>query len=304
MAYTTLQNTPITIDLTQQGNSRGWTIVGGNAVHETCNSGLIKLISYPIVAGVSYEFSYTVLSINSGSIISHLGGVTGLNTTTTGFKTETITAINNSPLDFFSNANCEISPVTIRITTSIFNPKAQNTIAWSEKDNKWSDWRGYIPDCGYSLFANMFTYKNGALYRHALDNTRNLFYGQQYPSILRFVANQGQGQPKTFESISYEANRLLVTTTSGITTSLGQLSELVDVDFLKTVLDDGVTQINVYNSEGIYSAGFMRDKNVDIVNGDVLKGTYITVELITVDTGILKLKNVYINSISSKIGSR
>lgn len=302
--YTTLQNTPITIDLTQQGNSTGWSISGTHAIHEVCNAGNLPLVNYPITVGLSYEVSYRIDSVNTGYVQLSLGGVTKPNRTVAGSYTENFTAVNTNPLNFFSNANADIELVNVRITTNVFNPKSTDVIAWSEENNKWASWRGYNPDFGISLFANMFTYKNGALYRHALSNTRNNFYGVQYPSIINFVANQAQGQPKTFESISYECNRLLITTTDGIKTSLGQVSELIDVDFLKTILDDGVTQINVYDEEGIYAAGFMRDKNIDINNGDVLKGTFILVELTTTDTGVLKLKNVFINSIPSKIGSR
>lgn len=57
---TTLQNTPILLNLLTLGNSRGWYIDGEEAVHEVCNSGKIKLNSYPIVPGNTYEFSYLV----------------------------------------------------------------------------------------------------------------------------------------------------------------------------------------------------------------------------------------------------
>lgn len=302
--YTTLQNTPITIDLTQQGNSTGWTVNGTNAIHETCNAGSISLINYPITVGLTYEISYRVNSINSGNVQLSLGGINSLARTNTGDYTDTITSINTNPLAFFSNANANISLVNVRISTVVFNPKSTETITWSEENNKWSSWRGYNPDFGISLFANMFTYKNGALYRHALTNTRNNFYGVQYPSILRFVGNVLQGQPKTFESLSYESNRLLITTTDGITTSLGQLSELISDDFLHEVLDDGVTQINIYNVEGVYAAGFLRNKSENILTGADLKGTYITIELTTTDVGVLKLRNVLVNSVPSRIGSR
>jgi len=36
----------------------------------------------------------------------------------------------------------------------------------------------------------------------------------------------------------------------------------------------------VYAVEGIYKASFMRDMNVDIVNGPQLKGNWMTIDLI------------------------
>jgi hypothetical protein len=304
MNWTTLENTPITIDLLVQGNSRGWYVEGGYAIHETCNAGFISKVNYPIVIGVEYEISYSLVYVNTGNVRARIGGVDGVARTTAGFYTEMITATSTDPLEFYSNANAKLSPVTIRQVTNVINPKDTSTIVWSEIDNKWSDWRLYNPDCGFSLFANLFMYKLGQAWVSSPDAPRNRFFGTQFNSIVQFTANAYNGVPKTFESISYEANRLLITTTDGITTSLGQVSELVGQDFLKTILDDGVTQVNVYDSEGIYSAGFMRDKNTDIINGDPLKGTFIVIELITTDTGVLKLRNVMVNSIQSKIGAR
>lgn len=301
--FTTLQNTPITIDLTQQGNSTGWTISGSNAIHEVCNAGSVGLINYPITAGLTYQVSYRINSINSGNVQLSLGGISSLARTTVNNYTDTITSINSNPLSFYSNANADISLVNVRITTNVFDNKTQETIVWSEKNNKWSDFRGYNPDEGFSLFANMFTYKNGQLHAHSASNGRNNFYGQQYKSVFKFVANAGKTQPKTFESISYEANDLMITTTDGIQTSLGKISELIDQDFLKDVLDDGLTQVNIWESEGIYSAGFMKAKP-DLINGSPLKGTHITIELLQVNEGVLKLSNVYIHSERSAIGSR
>lgn len=301
--FTTLQNTPITIDLRIQGNSTGWSISGTHAIHEVCNAGNLPLVNYPITIGVSYEVSYRINSISSGYIQTSLGGVIKPNKTTSGFYNESFTAVNTEFFNFFSNANADVELVNVRVTTAIFNNKSTETIVWSEKNNKWSDFRGYNPDEGFSLFANMFTYKNGQLHAHSALNGRNNFYGQQYSSVFQFVGNAGKTQPKTFESISYEANDLMITTTDGITTSLGKISELIDQDFLKDTLDDGVTQIDIYSVEGIYSAGFMKAQP-DLINGSPLKGTWIAVELIQVNVGVLKLSNVYIHSERSAIGSR
>lgn len=304
MSYTTLENTAISIDLKVAGNSRGWIVDGTDAVHETCNAGEILLSTYPIVPGLQYQFSYQIKSINSGYVQPRLGGAVSANQTTTGYKTATITAVNANPLSFFSNANARISVFDIKLITEVNILKSEDTIAWDEVNNKWAGFRTYNPECGFSLFANMFTCKDGRWYVHQLSNVANNFYGEQYDSIFKFVSNVQEAQPKTFESLSYDANQLLITTVDGITTSLGQISELIDVDFLKTILDDGVDTVNIYDSEGIYSAGFMRDKNTDIVNGDVLKGTYIMVELKTIGNGQLRLHNVLVNSVNSPIGSR
>jgi len=303
MSFTTIQNTPITINLNQQANARGWSIVGDSAVHETCNIGVIKQSGYPIVAGLQYEFSYTIDYINSGLITAKLGNVNGVPRSTTGFFVETITAVNTDTLEFYSNANVKISPITIRVITNVYNEKPTNTLAWSEKYNKWASFRGYSPDFGFSMFINMFMSLNGRNWVSTVQSVRNNFFGVQNKSIIKFVANQDQIQPKTFQAISYKSNKLMITTSDGIETSIGQLSNLIDGDFLKDILNDGVSTVNIYSVEGVFSAGFMKAKP-DVVNGDVLKGNYVTVELIEVSTGVLKLTNITVHSEASPIGSR
>ena len=298
-----IQDTPVTVDLLVQGNSRGWTVEGGDAIHEKCNTGKISKLNYPIVAGLQYEFSYTIQYINTGSLTASLGGVNSASRTAPGFYTETITAINTNPLEFLSDANCRIGPVTIRVITQVYNLKDRSTIVWNEKDNKWTDYRHYNPDCGFSMFANFFMNKNGRTWVSSTEATRNNYFGVQYYSIFKFAANMNQTQPKTFEAISYKANKLMVTTDDGIQTSLGQLSDLVQEDFLKGTLADGVNEVKIYDVEGIYSAGFMKAKP-DVINGDVLKGNWITIELIEVSTGVLKLTNVTVHSERSAIGAR
>lgn len=303
MGYTTLQNTPITIDLIKQGSSRGWTVDGDDAIHEVCNAGFIELVGFQIIAGLTYDFSYQIKSINNGLVRPQLGGSVGITETQVGFFNQSLTAITNENLKFYSDANTTISLFNIKTTTEDVLLNSTNTIAWSEKNNKWSDFRSYNPDCGFSLFANMFTYKNGKLNAHQAGNIRNNFYGVQYKSIIEFAANSQKSAPKTFGSISYEADGLMITTVDGIKTSLGQLSELIDQDFLKDILDDGISTVEVFDVEGVYSAGFMKEKP-DIINGRELKGTYATIELIQDGVGFIRLKNVYIHSEQSKIGSR
>lgn len=303
---TILEQTPVEIDLVAQAKSTGWTIDGQIAYHEVCNAGSIYLKNYPMTTGVTYTFSYRINSIANGSLQAFSGTQAGSLRTTAGDYTETLVASGTNPeFRFYSNADCAVEIFDIKNTIQSVDMKQRNTIVWSERSNKWNAFRTMTYDVGYSMFTNMYSFKFGTAYIHRQGSLqRNYFYNTQYQSIINIPFNQAQGQPKTFASVSYEANRLLITTTDGITTSLGQISELIALDFLKTTLIDGVTTINVYDSEGIYSAGFMRDKNVDIVNGDQLKGTYITIDLTTVSEGVLNLKNVFVHSEASKIGSR
>jgi hypothetical protein len=94
---------------------------------------------------------------------------------------------------------------------------------------------------------------------------------------------------KTFLSVNYQANQLLVTPSLGINTSTGQKSELINVDFEQQVLTDGAITVICYEVEGLYKGSFMREFP-DLVNGNPLKGNYLTMGLeTTAPSGILVL---------------
>ncbi|MCW3111369.1 MAG: hypothetical protein JWQ09_5875 [Segetibacter sp.] len=280
MAYQALQNTPLQISLLDAARQTGWTIAGNIATHEACNAGNLTNNTYVIVPGLSYTFTYLIMSISGGQVQPKLGGANGVSQTTTGFKTDTIVATNNSPLLFFSDANMSMQTFTIQPTPIAQTSYITNTIAYAELLNKWTSYYTFVPDKGFSMFTDTFTFNQGSMYRHQHGtNNRGNFYGVQFAWKLKFVENQNATIAKTYEALAYQANTLLVTTPAGITTSLGQLSELMAIDFLQFTLQDGSTTVNVYTKDGLYSATLLRDMNDNINTGDFLKGNYMLVEM-------------------------
>lgn len=307
MPYEVIELNELEIDLTDQARTTGWTVDGSIATHEICNAGSIYLTGGTITAGQSYEISFRVNSISGGTgVIPYLGTAPGTNRTTTGFFTEIITATGVDPeFRFYSDSDCAIEIFNIRNTFQSDDEKQQNTIVWSERLNKWPSFYTYNPDCAFSMFINLYSFKQGLTYIHRRNSaSRNNFYGTQYKTIINLPFNKNVMDSNTFQSVSIEANMLMITTTDGITTSLEQLSELIAEDFTKATLTSGATTVTVNTAEGVYSALFMRDKNIDIVNGDVLKGNWITIELETTGNSALKLFSVAVHSEKSYIGVR
>jgi len=301
MSFTTLQNTPIEIDLVEQGKSTGWTVNGTNAIHEQCNEGSMYLLNYPLTSGSTYTLSFRVNSIANGNLRVYAGATAGTLITTVGDKEETLIASGTDlRLRFYSTADLNLDIFNIKEVLSDTSLKKTNVIAWSENNNKWSDFRTSNPDCAFSLFTKLFSFKQGVQYVHdPQSGDRNTFYGNEYRTIIKLPANTQPMETKTFESISYKGNRLMITTTDGIETNLGQVSDLIESDFLQYTLESGLDIVQVYSVEGNYSSQFLRDKNEDLNNGSVLKGNYMTIELQTVENGILKLFMVDINSVKS-----
>lgn len=302
MGFTALQNVPIVIDLLVQANTTGWTVDGVNASHDSCNSGFCTLISFPVTAGTPYSISYIVKSISGGNVQPVVGGTNGVARTTANLYAETITAGADGFVKFFSNANCVITSFTIQPIT----PSDGITVAYSAKNKKWSDFRNLYLDWGWSIYDRVIVAVQGAIYANSDGSaSTNNFGGVQYQSSIKFVSAKEPVVSKTYQSISYQGSDIMVTTTDGITTSLGQVSELEASDFLKSTLNDGVTSVNVYSQEGIYSASFLRNKNIDLINGDNLKGNYIIVELVTIDgSKPFRLFTVEVNATLSKVGAR
>ena len=121
------------------------------------------------------------------------------------------------------------------------------------------------------MFTKMFTLKDGNLWEHKVDGTvPNNFYGTQYSSSVKFpVSSVGV---KTYHNIAIHSNKILGTTENGITTQLGNVTDLVTFDF--------------QSREGVHYANKLRD---EILN-DKLKGRYIVVELTDEETKEEKLQ--------------
>lgn len=310
MSFTILQDTPTIIPLAEYAKTTGWTLEDNVAKHEACNDGSINVKGSTItpVSGESYTVAYEISNLTSGSIRLSIGSTQGVVRTTNGQYIETLVAGGVNPLiSFFATGAMWLRTIDIKSAVPNVATKKRNTIVFSEQTAKWTTFFSFTSDYGLSLFKDLFTFKAGKLYRHDPSIPgRNNIYGVQYKTMFKFVANGGEGIPKSFMGLSYEGNQLMVTTPNGIETSLGQISELIEEDFLKATLDDGNIQIDVYSVEGIYSSSFLRDMSNggDIINGDVLKGSYIVVELIQVNNETLRLSNIKIHSESSPIGSR
>lgn len=309
MGWNIIEDGSTTVDLVALANTTGWSASGQSATHDSCNTGSIYLIpptGVVLTVGVTYRITFQVDSISGGYVQPFMGTTAGTQYTTAGFKSFTILAAGANPrFQFLSNAACRITIFNIQDTTTITTAKQRNNVVYNEKENKWSDYRTYNPDFGFGFFIELYTIKNGDLYVHQHgSDSRNNFYGTQYSSIINMPFNQHSANSNTYESVSIQSNMLMITTTDGITTSLGQISELIGEDFTKATLTDGGTIVIVNTAEGIYSAPFLRDKNIDIVNGDVLKGNWLTIELVTTAATPLRLFSVAIHSEKSYIGVR
>lgn len=288
MIFTQKENTPILINLVQQARDTGWTLPDGVNAFHNCNPGNLILTEYPIFGGNTYQVSYVILSIAGGNLQVQVPGANGVVRTTTGLYVEQISPTSNGFISFYSNATCEITAFNVNLVSS--NPGI--TIVYSAINSAkrgipvWSDFRTFYPDFGFSLYTRTIVANNGAIYELDGENTTstNNFFGTPFQSSIRFVEAKNPGIIKDFEALSYQANQLLTSTIDGIQTSLGQITTLIDTDFIKQFLVDDDLEVVLYQNDNVYSASFLGDENgAGTVNGDGMRGNFIIVELVTVD---------------------
>lgn len=282
--YSAIENQPILINLLQACNTTGWFLTDGiNAVHESCNAGNLPLEEYPVLAGNTYKVSYVISAITGGYVQVQSPGSSGAMQTTPNVYVETVSPTSNGFISFYSNASCSITAFNVQLVSSA----PGTTIVFAVKNNKWSDFRQFYPDFGWSLYTRTIVGYEGQFYtfENGGGADTNNFFGVQFQSSIKFVEAKNPAIIKDFEALSYQANQLLITSIDGVQSSLGQITTLIDTDFIKQALTSGGLTVTNYNVDGVYSASFLGDKNDEggVVNGNGMRGNFLIVELVTFD---------------------
>ncbi len=80
-------------------------------------------------------------------------------------------------------------------------------LTYSENVKGWSSFKSFIYDSGISMVNKYYTFKNGKVYLHHLEDesiNRNNFYGVNYTSTITPVFNDFSGSVKHFHVVEYE----------------------------------------------------------------------------------------------------
>jgi hypothetical protein len=98
------------------------------------------------------------------------------------------------------------------------NPNANNptfnTLSFDEQVLGWPSFFTYEPDQAISIQSDFYTFKDGSLYKHYVDNfdaatglyDRNTFYGVSSNSSITFVFNPKVSMSKVFKTVNYEGS--------------------------------------------------------------------------------------------------
>jgi len=114
--------------------------------------------------------------------------------------------------DTFKTANTNIIG-TYDDKKSQYNLTFSNntTVSWNEGTKAWVSFKSFLPESGVSFNNTYYTFFDGELYEHHINETRNNFYGTQYTSDFTLIMNDMPGSVKNFKTLNYEGTQAKVT---------------------------------------------------------------------------------------------
>lgn len=65
----------------------------------------------------------------------------------------------------------------------------------------WTSFWSFVPDWMIGMNSSFYTWKNGNLYKHNINEQRNTFYGVSYPSSITTIFNQDAFEVKMFKTL-------------------------------------------------------------------------------------------------------
>jgi hypothetical protein len=193
--------------------------------------------------------SYTTEGEKSYTFVAGLAGVSFYTTASTFFGT--VAYINNISIKEVLEEDSE-------------------TIAFQEGNNRWISKYSFWPERYCHLNTEMFSFKNGEMWKHNADTHRNRFHGRQYPSQVNPVFNKAPGVQKNFTYMSLDAGKLWAS--PAMTTQEGQETFILSGHFEKIQNEwfaDVKQDINTPNmssaDEALINGNFMQSDTLNVM---------------------------------------
>lgn len=132
---------------------------------------------------------------------------------------------------------------------------AVETLSYSAVANGWSSRWSFEPDWMVGMNNKLYTWKNGSLYEHYSNGTRNEFYGVVYPSTITSILNEFPQDRKMYKTLAIDSDHVWsaeVETELGsgaISTDEFQLKEGVWFAFIRR--NDGDLDLHEISVQGL-----------------------------------------------------
>lgn len=199
-----IQNKTGFVNAPVQATTTGWSISGGYAYHEACNSGTItSLTNFGLVLGRSYVFTYTADQFNSGSVQLFAGTATSANHTADGTYTQTLIPATNTVLSFFGSGVFRLT--AFKFYDLLLGPQSAQVVSFFDKANKWTADYEYENDTMAKFVDSFVSWKAGALWVHNTNPVQGNLYGVQYSPKITLVVNSEFQREKIFYNFRMDA---------------------------------------------------------------------------------------------------
>ena len=191
---------------------QGWEVSDNIAYHTGCNSGFIKSI-IDLSSDSLWTFKYTLLSVESGTVNIVVDGVAGVVRNAAGTYEEQFTNSNpNAVIQFFATG---ISSLKL---LQIYPPNKYvqgTTLAFNEDADKWVTYYSFVPEMMLKFVNSFYTFRDGNVWEHNVNEIRNNFYGVQYASKITFYVNLSPMEVKNYYSMRQKSNSVWTAANKG-----------------------------------------------------------------------------------------
>lgn len=289
-SYEILKNQPLVVNLPNDYADQGWIVSDNKGYHSGCNSGYIEKY-FDLSSANEWTFKYNVLEYTSGTINIVVNGVSGTVNNSVGEKQDTFTVTGNNVLvRFFSTGTNALEVLQVYAEARYVGG---TTLAFNEDADKWVSYFSYVPEFMHKFINSFFTFRNGQMWEHNINETRNNFYGEQFSSKITFYCNVSPTAIKNYHSLREKSNKVWSVTDIEIPAYFGkpngQKSRLKKgrfknhmgdfyADFLKDQNDPRfTTQLDALMKGADLQGGIMK---LTIENNDVVEVRLLSLELI------------------------
>lgn len=83
---------------------------------------------------------------------------------------------------------------------------ANYTLTYSPALGGWTSFHSYFPEWMENMNSFMYTFKDGEMWKHNTNATRNRWYNVNYPSSVTVLFNDSPNESKMFKTLSYDSD--------------------------------------------------------------------------------------------------
>ena len=298
--FQVIKGTPAVYDPNASYVDSGWSVSGNIATHGACNPGTFYYNLNPFIQiSKYYVISYDVVGYTSGGVNVVLGSSTGTTRTALGHYAETLQCLTNTNLGFYSDGALSIE--NLQIYDQAFGLQPGYTVAFYDGDKKkWGLTISITPEMSVRFLNDLYTFKDGSIWKQNDNPVRNNFYGVQYNSMIHIICNHKPTEDKIYYSMRVKSN--------GIWAALVQGDISIPPTPGKTAgMTSRLTPSRFNRLQNDYFADFLR--NMDdprfgsitdaLFKGAELRGEYMELILTNTDTTEIVLTEIDIKTAPS-----